>query len=56
MCSSDLREPAVVVRGRIFPGSIVNVKKSVRKIETPLDNVKLYEDPEDKSVRFISAI
>ncbi|HOP28292.1 MAG TPA: FapA family protein [Spirochaetota bacterium] len=50
------REPAVVVRGRIFPGSIVNVKKSVRKIETPLDNVKLYEDPEDKSVRFISAI
>jgi len=50
------REPAVIVRGRIFPGSIVNVKKSVRKIETPLDNVKLYEDPEDKSVRFISAL
>lgn len=50
------REPAVIVRGRIFPGSIVNVKKSVRKIETPLDNVKLYEDPEDKSVRFLSAI
>jgi uncharacterized protein (DUF342 family) len=50
------REPAVVVRGRIFPGSIVNVKKSVRKIESPLDNVKLYEDPEDKSVRFVSAL
>jgi hypothetical protein len=50
------REPAVVVRVRLFPGSIVNIKKSVRKIETPLDNVKLYEDPEDKSVRFISAL
>lgn len=50
------REPAVIVKGRIFPGSVVNIKKSVRKIETPLDNVKLYEDPEDKSVRFISAI
>ncbi|HOP62529.1 MAG TPA: FapA family protein [Spirochaetota bacterium] len=50
------KEPAIIVKGRIFPGSVVNVKKSVRKIETPLDNVKLYEDPEDKSVRFISAI
>lgn len=50
------REPAVVVKGRIFPGVVVNVKKSVRKIESPLDNVRLYEDPEDKSVRFISAI
>ncbi len=50
------RDPVIIVKGRIYPGSVVNVKKSVRKIETPLDNVKLYEDPADKSIRFISAI
>lgn len=50
------REPFIAVRGRIYPGSAINVKKSARKIEASLDNVKFYEDPEDKSVRYVSAI
>jgi hypothetical protein len=50
------REPFIIVKGRIFPGTILNIKKSVRKIDTPIDNAKFYEDPEEKAIRFISAI
>ena len=50
------REPFISATNRIYPGTVVNVKKSVRKIDEPLDNVKFYEDPEEKSVRFVSAI
>ncbi len=50
------KEPVIIVKGKIFPGVVVNVKKSVKKIERAVDNVKFYEDALDKTVRFTSAV
>lgn len=49
------REPYIIATNRIFPGTVVNVKKSVKKIDKPVENVKFYEDQLDKSVRFVAA-
>lgn len=50
------REPAVIIKERVFPGTAINIKKSVRKIEKPIENAKFYEDPTDKIIRFTSAV
>jgi len=50
------REPYIIATGKVFPGVVINVKKSVKKIEKTIENVKFYEDQLDKSVRFIAAI
>lgn len=49
------KEPVVIVTNRVFPNVVINVKKSVKKIDKPIDNAKFYEDQLDKSVRFIAA-
>ena len=49
------REPFVIATNRIFPNVVINVKKSVKKTDKPIDNVKFYEDQLDKSVRFVAA-
>ena len=49
------REPFITIYNKIYPGVVVNVKKSVKKIEKEQQNVKFYEDSEDKVVRFTSA-
>lgn len=49
------REPVVIVTNRIFPNVVINVKKSVKKLDKPVDNAKFYEDQLDKSVRFVAA-
>jgi len=50
------REPVIIVNERVNPGVVLNIKKSVRKIEKPSDNVKFFEDPETKTIRFTSAV
>jgi len=50
------QEPVIVVKDKIYPGTVLNIKKSVRKIDRPLDNVRFFEDAEDKLIRFTSAI
>ncbi len=50
------KEPFVIAKGRIYPGAVLNIKKSVKKIERSVDNAKFYEDPMDKTVRFVAAV
>ena len=50
------RDPGIIIREKIFPGTVLNIKKSVRKIEKPVENAKFYEDPTDKIIRFTSAV
>jgi hypothetical protein len=49
------QEPVVIVTDKVFPGSIISIKKSVRKIDKELQNVRFYEDPDEKVIRFTSA-
>ena len=50
------REPYVIIKERIYPGAVLNIKKSVKKIDKVAENVKYYEDPEERSIRFTAAI
>ncbi len=49
------KEPVIIVTNKVYPGVVVNVKKSVKKIEHIVENVKFYEDQLDKTVRFVAA-
>jgi uncharacterized protein (DUF342 family) len=50
------REPSIIVMDKAFPGTILNIKKSVRKIDKEVTNAKYYEDPEEKVIRFTAAV
>ena len=50
------REPFIIATSKIFPGVVVNVRRSVKKIDHVIENAKFYEDQLDKSVRFVAAI
>jgi len=50
------KDPVVIGTNRIFSGVIINIKKNTRRVENAIDNVKFYEDPDDKSIKFVSAI
>lgn len=49
-------EPFIKVSNKIFGGVVLNVKKSVKKIEKPIDNVKFFEDPMEKAIRITTAV
>ncbi len=49
------KEPLIIVHNTVFPGTVVMVRKSVRRIENPITNAQFYEDQTDKVVRFTSA-
>ncbi|HOO71999.1 MAG TPA: FapA family protein [Spirochaetota bacterium] len=50
------RDPSITIREKTFPGTVLSIKKSVRKIENIVENAKYYEDPTDKVIRFTSAV
>jgi uncharacterized protein (DUF342 family) len=50
------KEPVIIATGRVYPGVVLNIKKSVRKIERAVDNAKFFEDSMDKTVKFVAAI
>ena len=49
------RDPVIVVHEVVFPGLVAHIKKKKRRIEQKIENVKLYEDPEQKVIRITSA-
>lgn len=49
-------DPVIFVYDKIFPGTTLNIKKSVRKIDQEYTNVRFYEDPEGKMIRFNAAV
>lgn len=50
------REPVIVISDVVFPGTIINIQRRRRFIDQKLQNVKFYEDPEEKIIKFISAV
>ncbi len=49
------REPVIIITNKVYPGTVLNIKKSVRKLDKPATNAKFYEDPEEKAIRFTAA-
>ncbi|MBN2039833.1 MAG: DUF342 domain-containing protein [Spirochaetes bacterium] len=49
------RDPAIEIIDKVYPGTLIKIKKSVRLIEELLRNVKFYEDPAEKVIRITSA-
>lgn len=50
------QEPFIIIKHKAFPGTVLNIKKQVRKIDKEIENVKFYEDKTDKTIRFTSAV
>ncbi len=50
------REPYIVIKNKAHPGTVISVKKSIRRIDSPIENVKYFEDPEEKIIRFSAAV
>ncbi|HSV95680.1 MAG TPA: FapA family protein [Spirochaetota bacterium] len=50
------RDPVVIVTEEVFPGTVISIKKRKRRIEEKLVNVKFYEDPSDKEIRYTAAV
>jgi uncharacterized protein len=50
------REPCIIIKNKAYPGTIVSIRKSIKRIDSPIDNVKYYEDPEEKIIRFSPAV
>jgi uncharacterized protein (DUF342 family) len=49
-------EPQIMVKDTVYPGTTLMIKKRTRKIEEKLTNVKFYEDPEEKVIRYTAAV
>ena len=50
------REPTIEITNKVYPGTLIKIKKSIRTIEEELHNVKFYEDAETKEIRFTAAV
>ncbi len=50
------REPYIIIKNKAYPGTVISIKKSVKKLDQVVDNVKYYEDPNDKIIRFTPAV
>ncbi len=49
------RDPVIRITDKVYPGTIISIKRSVKKIDSIASNVKYYEDPAEKIVRFTAA-
>ncbi|MBN1501181.1 MAG: DUF342 domain-containing protein [Spirochaetes bacterium] len=49
-------EPQIIAKEKIFPGTQIFIKKRTRKIEHEITNAKFFEDPEEKVIKFTSAV
>ena len=50
------REPCIIIMNKAYPGTIISIKKSIKRLESPFDNVKYYEDPQEKIIRYSPAV
>ncbi len=50
------RQPSVVVTETVYGGTIINISKRRRLIEQKLANVKFFEDPDEKLIKYVSAV
>ena len=49
------RDPVVIIRDKVFPGTVIKIKNSVKLIEKEFQNVQFYEDKHQKVIKFTSA-
>ena len=49
------RDPTITINDKVYPGTVLSIKKSKRKIEKEMSNAKFFEDPEEKVIRFSAA-
>ncbi|MFH0976642.1 MAG: FapA family protein [Spirochaetota bacterium] len=49
-------EPVIEISSKVYPGTFIKIKKIYRMIDEELHNVKFFEDPEQKIIRFTSAV
>jgi len=49
------RDPVVVVSEKTYPGTVITIKNSIKKIDKVIKNSRFYEDTEDKIIRFTPA-
>ncbi len=50
------REPVIIAYDRVYPGTVLNIGKRVRKIERDYMNAKFYEDKDSKEIKFTTAV
>lgn len=50
------REPCIIIKNKAYPGTIISIRKSIKRLESIFDNVKYYEDPADKIIRYSPAV
>ncbi len=50
------REPVVVVTDCVYPGTVISIKKHIRRIDQKLDNVKFFDDMDTREIRYTSAV
>ncbi len=50
------REPCIIIKNKAYPNTIISIRKSTKRIDGIIDNVKYYEDPDDKIIRFSPAL
>jgi uncharacterized protein len=50
------REPVVIVTDCVFPGTVISIKKHIRRVDQKLDNVKFFDDAETREIRYTSAV
>lgn len=50
------REPCIIIKNKAYPNTIISIKRSNKRIDSVIDNVKYYEDPDEKIIRFSPAV
>jgi uncharacterized protein len=50
------KEPVIEISNKVFPGTLIKIKKNLKMIDKELSNVKFFEDPETKAIRFTSVV
>jgi uncharacterized protein len=49
-------EPTIEITNKVYPGTLIKIKKSLKAIDEELQNVKFFEDAETKEIRFTAAV
>ncbi len=50
------KEPVIEISSKVYPGTLIKIKNTLRLMEEELHNVKFFEDPETKTIRFTSVV
>jgi uncharacterized protein (DUF342 family) len=49
-------EPVIIIKVKVFRGTVLNIRKRTRKVEEEITNAKFFEDQDEKVIRFCAAV